>query len=68
MSNTEIISEALNLPLAERLLIVNTLVESFNTMDKDVEKAWLEEVEKRKVQLQNNEIETISYKEFFGDN
>ena len=38
MSNKEIISEALNLPLADRLFIVNTLVESFNPMDSDVEK------------------------------
>jgi hypothetical protein len=38
MSNVEIISEALNLPLTDRLLIVNRLIESFNPMDSDIEK------------------------------
>jgi hypothetical protein len=47
MSNKEIISEALNLPIADRLFIVNRLVESFNPMDKDMEKIWLDEVSKR---------------------
>ena len=68
MSNKEIISEALNLPLADRLFIVNTLVESFNPMDSDVEKEWLEEVSERKKLLDAGQLETISYNEFFGEN
>lgn len=42
MSNTEILSEALNLPLTERLFIVNKLIESFNKMDSDIEKFWMQ--------------------------
>jgi len=67
MSNTEIITEALNLPLAERLLIVNTLVESYNSMDSDIETEWIKEVKKRQRQLDNNEVETLSYQDFFGE-
>lgn len=68
MSNTEIISEALNLPLADRLFIVNKLVASFNPMHTDVEKEWLKELKDRKELLGTEKLETVSYKEFFGEN
>ena len=67
MSNKEIISEALNLPLADRLFIVNKLVESFNPMNSKVEKNWIDEVNNRKKLLEAGKLETVSYKEFFGE-
>jgi hypothetical protein len=68
MSNTEIIVEALNLPLADRLFIVNKLVESFNPMNTVIEKKWLDEVSNRKKLLELGKLETISYSEFFDEN
>ncbi len=68
MSNREIISEALNLPLADRLFIVNKLVESFNPMNAEVEKKWLEEINQREKLLEAGELKTLSYREFFGEN
>jgi hypothetical protein len=68
MSSAEIISEALNLPLSDRLLIVNKLVESFNPMDANVEKEWLKELKDRKELLGRDKLETVSYKAFFGEN
>lgn len=68
MSNTEILSEALNLPLTERLFIVNKLIESFNKMDSDIEKSWAEELNARKELLEKGQLKTINYKEFFGEN
>jgi len=67
MSNQEIISEALNLPLSERLIIVNRLVESFNVMDSDVEENWRKEIKRRDELLKGGQLETVSYKEFFGE-
>jgi putative addiction module component (TIGR02574 family) len=67
MSNKEIISEALNLPIADRLFIVNRLVESFNPMDKDMEKIWLDEVSKRIENHNKENLEIVSYEEFFGE-
>ena len=67
MSNQEIISQALNLPLADRLLIVNELVESFNPMNSDVEEQWKAELLKREKLLQSGELKTVSYEEFFGE-
>lgn len=68
MSNKEILSEALNLPLAERLFIVNQLIESFNSMNDKIEKKWIDEVFKRKKLYEAGELKTRSYQEFFGEN
>jgi len=67
MSNQEIISQALNLPLADRLLIVNELVESFNPMNPNVEEQWKVELLKREKLLKSGELKTVSYEEFFGE-
>jgi len=67
LSNQEIISQALNLPLADRLLIVNELVESFNPMNPNVEEQWKAELLKREKLLKSGEIKTVSYEEFFGE-
>ena len=67
MSNKEIISQVLTLPLDDRLFIVNKVIESFNPMNSEVEKQWLDEVTNRKKLLEAGELETISYSEFFGE-
>ncbi len=67
MSKKEIISKVLNLPLPDRLFIVNKLVESFNPMNSKVEKNWIDEVNNRKKLLEAGKLETVSYKEFFGE-
>ena len=67
MSNQEIISQALNLPLADRLLIVNELVESFNPMNPNIEEQWKVELLKREKLLKSGELKTLSYEEFFGE-
>jgi len=68
MSNQEIILQALKLPLADRLQIVNELVESFNAMQPDIEHKWKKELLKREERLQSGELKTVSYEEFFGEN
>ncbi len=67
MSNQEIISQTLTLPLADRLFIVNQIVESINPMDNKIEKQWIEEVKSRHKLLEIGKLETVSYKEFFGE-
>jgi hypothetical protein len=67
MSNQEIISQTLTLPLADRLFIVNQIVESINPMDNKIENQWIEEVKAREKLLEIGKLETVSYKEFFGE-
>ena len=68
MSNQEIISQVLTLPLDDRLFIINKVIESFNPMNQEVEQQWIDEVTNRKKLLEAGELETISYSEFFGEN
>ena len=67
MSNQEIISQVLTLPLDDRLFIINKVIESFNPMNQEVEQQWIDEVTNRKKLLEAGELETISYSEFFGE-
>ena len=67
MSYSEIVSEALELPLTDRLQIVNELVESFNPMEHDVEKRWEEELMERDVLFKAGKLKTVSYEEVFGE-
>ncbi len=67
MSYTEIVSEALELPLSDRLQIVNELVESFNPMKPDVEEKWEEELMERHRLFESGKIQTVSYEEVFGE-
>jgi len=67
MSYTEIVSEALELPVSDRLQIVNELVESFNPMESDVEAKWEEELMERHKLFEAGKIRTVSYEEIFGE-
>ena len=67
MSKNDILEGALNLPIEDRIKLVETLLESYNSFDNDsIEKAWLEEVTKRAENLDNSD--TLSYEEFFDEN
>lgn len=67
MSKNDILESALNLPIEDRIKLVETLLESYNSFDNDsIEKAWLEEVTKRAENLDDSD--TLSYEEFFNEN
>jgi hypothetical protein len=64
MSTNEILKSALELPIDERVLITDILTQSLNTSNDEVEKKWIEEVNKRLALLDKGELETIS-EEYF---
>jgi hypothetical protein len=67
MSKNDILESALNLPIEDRIKLVETLLESYNSFDNDsIEKAWLDEVTKRAENLDDSD--TLSYKDFFDEN
>jgi putative addiction module component (TIGR02574 family) len=51
-------SEALQLPAAERALLVQALIASLDA-DVEVEEAWAEEVERRHAQIESGEVQMI---------
>lgn len=68
MSKQELLKELFSLPIDERLEISDKLNQTLNPISAETEKAWLDEIDRRKEEYKSGEIETISYKEFFGEN
>ena len=67
MSKNDILESALNLPIEDRIKLVETLLESYNSFDNSsIEKAWIDEVIKRAENLDTSD--TLSYKDFFDEN
>ena len=67
MSKNDILESALNLPIEDRIKLVETLLESYNSFDNDsIEKAWGDEVTRRAKNL--DDLDTLSYEEFFDEN
>ena len=65
MSANEIIQQAIDLKPQERYLIIESLVQSLNEPDKDIEKLWIEESQNRLTAYDNGKLETVSFNEVF---
>jgi len=65
MSVNEILNNALELPINQRVQIVDLLTSSFNSIDKNIEQSWIDEANERLKLLNNNQSKILSYDEFF---
>jgi hypothetical protein len=65
MGIDEIIDEALTLKPQDRYVIIESLVQSLNQPNLDIEKLWIEESTKRVKALKDGSLKTLSYKEVF---
>ena len=66
MGTNEIIQEAINLKPQEKYLIIESLVLSLNEPDKDIEKIWIEESQKRLEEYKEGNLKTLSFEEVFN--
>lgn len=66
MGTNEIIQEAINLKPQEKYLIIESLIFSLNEPDKDIEKIWIEESQKRLDEYKNGNLKTLSFEEVFN--
>ena len=65
MNNVEILQEALQLNPQERYLVVESLLESLDKPDQEINKVWADEAEKRLQDYTKNKIKTISFNKIF---
>ena len=65
MGTNEIIQEAINLKPQEKYLIIESLILSLNEPNKDIEKIWIEESQKRLDEYKNGDLKTLSFEEVF---
>lgn len=66
MGTNEIIQEAINLKPQEKYLIIESLILSLNEPDRDIEKIWIEESEKRLDEYKKGNLKTLSFEEVFN--
>jgi len=66
MSANEIIKQAINLKPQEKYLIIESLVQSLNEPDKEIENLWIEESMKRLEEYDKGNLKTLSFEEVFG--
>jgi len=65
MSANDILKQAINLKPQERYILIENLIASLNEPDKDIEKLWIEESQKRLKDYNEGNLETVSYDEVF---
>jgi putative addiction module component (TIGR02574 family) len=64
-SKDKLISEAISLPIEIRLQVVEKILESLNPSHKDMDELWAIEAEKRVVEIEKGEVETVPGEEVF---
>ena len=64
MGTNEIIQEAINLKPQEKYLIIESLILSLNEPDKDIEKIWIEESQKRLDEYKNGNLKLYLLKKY----
>lgn len=66
MGVNDILKETAKLKPAEKYIIIENLIQELNQIDTSIEKAWIEESEKRLKLYENGKLETLSYEEVFN--
>ena len=65
MGVPDIIKEALHLKPQERYIIIESLVQSLNKPDEEIEKIWIEESKKRLQAYREGTAKILSYDQVF---
>ena len=66
MSNVQILQEALQLSPQERYIVVESLLQSLDKPDENVDSIWADEAQKRLQNYRNNKVQTIPFEEIFN--
>ena len=67
MSINELLEQAHELNPSEKYLLIESLIQDFSHIDKDIEKEWIEESERRLNLYDYGKLETVSMGEVFSD-
>ena len=65
MNTKELIDEAISLPIEKRVLVVDSLLQSLNQPESEIDKKWNEIAQKRLMELRSGEVESISGEQVF---
>ena len=65
MNTRELVLEAISLPVEERAFIANTLLESLNPTESDIDAEWAEVAKRRLDAIKTGHAKTVSGEEVF---
>lgn len=65
MSANEIIKQAKNLKPQDKYLVIESLVQSLNEPNKEIETIWIEESQKRLKNYREGNLKTVSFEKVF---
>ncbi len=65
MGTKEIIEHAENLPLEERVHIIDSLLKTLNHPDPEVDRKWIDVANRRLNELRSNRVEPVPAEEVF---
>ncbi len=67
LSKQELINEALSLPVEERTFVIDSLLQSLNPIDKDIEQKWIKVSKRRLTEMRTGKVKGIPGDEVFDD-
>jgi len=62
-----LIDEAIELPVEQRILMVDSLLRTLNPVDDDIEAAWVAVAERRREELRSGCVQGIPAEEVFAE-
>ena len=65
MGVKDLIKEAESLPVEERMLVIDTLLKSLNTLDAEIEEEWLRIAKCRLSELRSGKVKPVCGEEVF---
>ena len=65
MNTTELIDEVVSLPIEKRVLIVDSLLQSLNQPNSEIDEKWNEVAQKRLMEMRSGKINSIPGEQVF---
>jgi putative addiction module component (TIGR02574 family) len=65
MKTTDLIAEAIALPVEERAMVVDSLLKSLNPPETDIDKRWASVARRRVAELRSGEVKAVPGDEVF---
>lgn len=62
----EIIQEAMSLPVEERVILVDSLLQTLNPPDKEIDKEWVKVAKRRLAELRSGRVKAVPGDEVFA--
>lgn len=65
MNTKELIEAAVSLPIEKRVLVVDSLLQSLNQPDSEIDKKWNQVAQKRLMEMRSGKVKPVSGEQVF---